>query len=86
MLAGVAANAVTQQISNLAILIFELNGIGLRPLHNGIPLCDIQAEITNPVFYELIAKVNANDTLFLRSFFAFTFAINCPVTALLALL
>lgn len=54
MLAGVAAKAVTHQIPNLAILILELNGIGLRPLHDGIPLCAVQTEVTNPVFHVVV--------------------------------
>lgn len=60
MLAGVAAEAVTYQLGNGAILIFKFHGVGTAAPDDGVTFCAIQAEILHTVFQVVLMPALRN--------------------------
>lgn len=60
MLAGVAAEAVTDQLGNGATLIFKFHGVSMAALDDGIAFYTVQAEILYTVFHVVLVPTLRN--------------------------
>ena len=60
MLAGVAAEAVADQLGNGAVLILKFHGVSVAALDNGVAFCTVQAEILYTVFHVVLVPTLRN--------------------------